>query len=92
MFDSALVTVCTKNGEFTMDFDIPAQEPIGELKGKLFEILRAVNQPLFGGWADIHLVDAKTATMLMAAQTLEEAGIWDGSVLYVMKGGANHVE
>ena len=84
MFDSVLVTVSTRNGEFSMDLDIPSQEPIGELKTKLLEILRMFDDRIFGGWLDINIVDAASNKRLMMDETLEDAEIWDGSILYVM--------
>ena len=86
MFDSVIVTVRAKDAPFSVDLDIPAQEPLGELKTKLLEILRMLNERIFAGWPDINLVDARGDRLLMPEQTLEEAGIWDGAVLYVIKG------
>jgi len=85
MFDSVIVTVTTQDGKFSMDLDIPSQEPIGELKTKLLEILRMLDEQIFGGWYDIHLADPNTNRRLVPEETLEEAGIWDGSILHVVK-------
>jgi len=85
MFDSVLVTVRTKDGRFSVDLDIPSTEPVGELKIKLLEILKLLNQQVFNGWQDIRIMNGSNNKLLLLAETLEEAEIWDGSILYVMQ-------
>ena len=83
MFDSVLVTVRTRSGDFSVDLDIPSKEPLRELDGKLLEILKTLDGRLFHGWYGVTLTDAGTNKRLLPDDTLENAEIWDGSILYV---------
>jgi len=84
MFDSVIVTLCTEDKAFTStDLDIPCKEPLKDLKGKLLEILCIFDDRRFSGWQDIQFIDEKTNKKLNPEETLEEAEIWDGSVLII---------
>jgi len=87
MFDSVIVTLRTKDNAFSVDLDIPCKELLKDLKGKLLEILCIFDSRLFGTWQDIRFVDEKTNKRLDQEETLEEADIWDGSILTIMNGG-----
>jgi len=86
MFDSVIVTLRTEDSSFvSCDFDIPCKEPLKDLKGKLLEILRILDNRLFNRWQDIRFYNEKTNKQIDPDETLEEAEIWDGSVLIITK-------
>ena len=83
MFDSVIVTLRTEDKAFSVDLDMPCKEPMKELTGKLLEILRILDRPLFGDWQAVRLYDEQTGRRLDPEDTLEEAEIWDGSILMI---------
>jgi len=83
MFDSVIITLRTEDNAFSVDVDIPCQEPLQDLKGKLLEILRIFDNHLFSHWQDICFTDRQTNRQLDPEETLEEAEIWDGSILII---------
>jgi len=84
MFDSVIITLRTKDNAFSVDLDMPCKEPLSGLKAKLLEILCIFDNRLFGTWQDIRFFDEKTKKLLDQEETLEEAEIWDGSILTIM--------
>ena len=83
MFDSVMITLRTKDNTFSADLDIPCKEPLKELKVKLLEIFCIFDNRLFSPWQDIRFLDEKTNKQLNPEETLEEAEIWDGSILII---------
>jgi len=83
MFDSVIVTLRTNNTSFEVDLDIPSKEPLKNLIVKLLEILCILDNREFGTWQTIRFIDEKTNKRLDPEETLEEAEIWDGSVLRI---------
>ena len=84
MFESVIITLRTRDRTFSVDLDIPCKEPLNDLKVKLLEILCIFDSHLFGDWRDIRFQDEKTQSLLDPETTLEEAEIWDGSILTIM--------
>ena len=85
MFDSVMITLRTKDNPFSVDLDIPCKEPLKDLKIKILEILCIFDNRLFSTWQDIRFLDEKTNKQLNPEETLEEAEIWDGSILIITK-------
>ena len=84
MFDSVIITLRTEDNSFISDdLDMPCKEPLNDLTDKLLEILRIFDNRLFSGWNDIKFTDERTNKQLNPEESLEEAGIWDGSVLII---------
>jgi len=83
MFDSVIITLQTISGDFSVDLDIPCKETISSLKGKLLEILTILDEQLFASWRDIKLFNEKINRLIDSEETLEEAEIWDGSILII---------
>jgi len=86
MFDSVIITLRTKDNSFiSNDLDIPCKEPLKDLKGKLLEILCILDDRQFRDWHDIRFYNEKTKKLLDPEESLEEAEIWDGSILIITK-------
>jgi len=86
MFDSVIITLRTVDNSFVShDMDIPCKEPLKNLKGKLLEILCVLDDRLFRSWQDIRFYNEKTNVQLDPEETLEEAEVWDGSILIITK-------
>ena len=83
MFDSVIITLRTTDDSFSVDLDIPCKEPLKSLKGKLLEILCMLDNRIFNSWRDIRLYNEKTGKQINPDETLEEAEIWDGSILLI---------
>jgi len=84
MFDSVIITLRTAdNGFVSCDLDIPCKEPLKDLTAKLLEILCILDNRMFSNWQNIRFYNEKTNKQLDPEESLEEAEIWDGSILII---------
>lgn len=79
--DTAIVTVKSRNGQFERDVELPSDLPVSTLSAKLLETLRNLDYHTFAPISALSLsCDGK---MLEYGKTLNELGIWDGSIIIV---------
>ena len=85
MIDSVIVTVKIDNTNKEFDLELPAKMPINELSEKLIVTLDNIQDDLLYGVKEIKLKYDIEKRFLEDDETLEDAGIWDGSYLTLIK-------
>jgi len=81
MPDAFIVTIADLNGQFETDLEIPSRLPFASFKAKLLEILRIMDDDVFGGWKNYRLRFGNR--VFGDADTLAATGAFDGSRLIV---------
>ena len=84
MPDSFIVTVVSEMGNFEADIEIPSRLTFGEMKGKLLEILKTLNEDKFRGWRGCSL--RYKGRFIAEDKTLAAVGAFDGSKLIIEPG------
>ena len=69
---------------FEVDLEIPSQLPFAEMKGKLLEILKILDERFYS-WQDCAL--QYEDRFLAGSETVADVGAFDGSRLVVVKEG-----
>ncbi|MDR0405979.1 MAG: EsaB/YukD family protein [Clostridiales bacterium] len=87
MLNSVILTVRVERTDLEYDMEFPADVPGGQLCEKLLAALRNIENDTFRAVEKIHLTIERTGTPLDDDQTLEQAGVWDGGIVTVVKGG-----
>jgi hypothetical protein len=77
MPDKFIVTVVS--GDFEVDLEIPSRTEFGEIKDKLLEILKVLNEKKFRDWQTCSLT--YMGRVLADSETLASAGAFDGARL-----------
>ena len=83
MLDSVIVTVRVENTDIEYDMELPADIQGSELCKKLLEALRVIETETFKTVGEIGIFIEKSGQLLSGEQTLEEAKVWDGSIIVV---------
>lgn len=79
-----IVTVIFGSENYETDMELPAELPVEKLRMKLLEVLKNLYEGEFAGWKscvleyDNRILDDK--------ETLMNAGIYDGSRVYILEG------
>ena len=84
MLNSVILTIRVEQSRKEYDLELPANIPGEELCWKLLAALKNVDNQAFRFAERISLRINQNGKMLGATQTLEDAEIWDGSILSVM--------
>lgn len=79
--ETAIVTIKTRNGQFERDVELPADLSVSTLSAKLLETLRNLDYHTFASLSVLSL--SCGGKMLDKEKTLNELGIWDGSIIIV---------
>lgn len=79
--ETAIVTIKTRNGQFERDAELPADLPVSTLSAKLLETLKNLDHHTFASLSVLSL--SCNGKMLDKEKTLNELGIWDGSIIIV---------
>lgn len=79
--ESVIVTIKSCDGSRYYDMQLPANMPAKALSGKILSLLRNYD-PEFVRQVRGHSINAESiGRYLDDDETLEEAGIWDGSII-----------
>ena len=81
MIDNVILTIDAEIRGISVDMELPAQLPIGELSPKLLETLKEIAPDSFRGVEKLSLI--YNGTQLTENATLESEAIWDGNTLIV---------
>ena len=81
MPDAFIVTISDAKGQFEADLEIPSSLPFSAFKAKLLEILKIMDDDIFGPWRDYRL--RFNSQTFGSGDTLAAAGAFDGSRLIV---------
>ena len=81
--DLFIVTIIFGDENSELDMELPSQLSIGELRIRIFEILKNLHEDVFEGWHSCGL-EFKNR-VLEDNETLLKAGVFDGSRLYVVE-------
>ena len=79
--DVFIVTVASEVGDFEADLEIPSGLPLAEMEEKLVGILKILDEEKFKDWRGCRL--RYRGRVLQEAETLADAGAFDGSRLVV---------
>jgi hypothetical protein len=79
MPDSFIVNITNARGSFEADMEIPSFMTFSELKDKLLEILKILDEDEFRSWQDFRLYYRNRA--IGDDESLARAGAFDGSRL-----------
>ena len=86
MLNSVILTVKIERTDLVYDMEFPASIPGAPLCDKLLAALKNIENSTFRSIEKINIIIDKTGRQLSDGQTLEEAGVWDGSIVTVVKG------
>ena len=81
--ENFIVTIANPSGSFETDLEIPSGLPFDEMKGKLLEILKILDEREFHGWQDYALQYKNR--VLTGDETFADAGAFDGSRLLAVR-------
>jgi hypothetical protein len=87
MLSSVILTVRVERTDLEYDIEFPANIPGGRLCEKLLSALKGIEGDVFRTVERIEINVERTGKPLGADQTLEDAEVWDGGVVTVMKEG-----
>ena len=87
MLNSVILTVKIERTELEYDMEFPANIPGGQLCAKLLTALNNLEYEIFRTIEKINIIIERTGMPLDEEQTLEEAEVWDGSKITVVKCG-----
>lgn len=77
--DQVIVTLCTENGRFTADYELPAALPAEKLAMLLLNTLQQQYPQQFSLWRGLRLWHS--GAPLQDKETLADRAIWDGAIL-----------
>ena len=83
MIASVMITIQIAGTAEQYDMELPADTPVGELSPKLLMALRNIGIERFGSYESIRLKSEDYNRYLDDGETLESAGIWDGSTVTI---------
>ena len=86
MLNSVILTVQIAEIDFEYDMELPANMPGRLLCDKLLSALKNIETDAFHMTETINLLIEHTQKVLEDDKTLEESGVWDGSIITVLKG------
>ncbi|MBQ6775159.1 MAG: hypothetical protein IJP53_01750 [Synergistaceae bacterium] len=78
-----LVTLISGDGSLEVDMELPSQLQIGELRGRILDILKTLYEDQFDGWQSCQF--EYNNRVLRDDETLLKIGAFDGSKLYVIE-------
>jgi len=83
MIASVIITIKIAGATEQYDMELPADTPVSELSPKLLMALRNIGSDRFGCVEGIKLKSEEYNRYLDDGETLESAGIWDGSTVTI---------
>lgn len=78
-----IVTLRSSDAALSIDLELPSEWQMGEMKKKILDALKSLNQENIQDWADVLLVYKDH--VLGDHETLSSVGAFDGSTLYIVK-------
>ena len=84
MVSSVILTVVTIQPNNEYDMELPANIPGAELCEKLLEVLKSIDGEAFNSVREINLRIERNGRLLGDDQTLEDAELWDGSIVTIL--------
>jgi hypothetical protein len=87
MPNSVILTVKVERTNLEYDMELPASIPGRQLCDKLLTALRNIENDTFRSIERIDIFVARTGKPLEDGQTLEDAEVWDGGIVTVVKKG-----
>lgn len=81
--DAFIVTVATEQGGFESDMALPSSLTVGELRGKILDVLKALDEEKFRAWRGCRLCLGHR--QLQDGETLISAGAFGGSRLIAVE-------
>lgn len=81
MEDKVMVTIVEQKSGWEMDAEISSKVLIREIEPVLRACIENKNYNLFGKWNKVGIL--YKGYKLRPEETLEELGIWDGSILHI---------
>ena len=85
MFNSVILTIQMEQSDIEFDMELPTNIPGGELCEKLLVIVRNFEDQVFHNIKKINLRIERSKKMLDDDQTLEDAEVWDGSIITILE-------
>ena len=87
MLTSVILTVKVERTDIQYDMELPANVAGEDLCNKLLIALKSIEDDTFRSSEKIHLRIERSGERLGDEQTLEDARVWDGNIVTVVKGG-----
>ena len=81
--DMILATIECPNEKVSIDMELPANIPVGNMADKILEVLKNMYAGLFSSWTKCFLI--YNNRILNNNETMLSAGIYDGGYIYVAK-------
>ena len=85
MLTSVILTVRAEQSGIEHDMELPANIPGAELCGRLLAALKNLDEQVFSTAEKINIRIERSGRLLGEEQTLEEAEVWDGSIITAVK-------
>lgn len=82
--NQVIVTLCTENGRFSADYELPAALAVEKLSKLLLNTLTQQFPQQFSDWKELSLWH--NGARLLDKESLADRFIWDGAVLTLKEG------
>lgn len=81
--EAVIITIEYPAEKISVDMELPAVVPVGRMKLKILDIMKSMYPGIFSDWNDCIFINGNN--FLSDRVTLNNAGIYDGSSIYISK-------
>lgn len=81
--ESIIVTITDQKKSFAYDVEIPTGKPMGSLRKDIADTLNGYESGLNLNGDSIYFICGRTQKRIKKAQTVEDAGVWNGDYLII---------